>query len=54
MGVSLPPLAPILLRSLHWQIENGLHWVRDVTFAEDLSQVHAGNSPQVMASLPVD
>jgi predicted transposase YbfD/YdcC len=23
----------------HWQIENALHWVRDVTFAEDLSQV---------------
>lgn len=20
----------------HWQIENGLHWVRDVTYAEDL------------------
>jgi Transposase DDE domain len=38
----------------HWQIENGLHWVRDVTLAEDLSQIHAGNAPQVMASLPVD
>ncbi|WP_219420486.1 ISAs1 family transposase, partial [Pseudonocardia nigra] len=35
----------------HWQIENGLHWVRDVTFAEDLSQVRAGHGPQVMASL---
>lgn len=35
----------------HWQIENGLHWVRDVTFAEDLSQVHAGHGPQVMACL---
>jgi hypothetical protein len=27
-----------LLRG-HWAIENGLHWVRDVTFAEDRSQV---------------
>ena len=35
----------------HWQIENGLHWVRDVTFAEDLSQIHTGNGPQVMATL---
>lgn len=35
----------------HWSIENRLHWVRDVTFAEDLSQVRTGNSPHVMASL---
>lgn len=35
----------------HWQIENGLHWVRDVTFAEDHSTVHTGAGPQVMASL---
>ena len=30
---------------------NGLHWVRDVTFAEDRSQVRTGAGPQVMASL---
>ncbi len=35
----------------HWQIENALHWVRDVTFAEDLSHVRTGNAPQVMASV---
>ncbi len=35
----------------HWQIENALHWVRDVTFTEDLSQVRTGADPQVMASL---
>ena len=35
----------------HWQIENGLHWVRDVTFAEDLSQIRTGSSPQVMAAI---
>jgi predicted transposase YbfD/YdcC len=35
----------------HWQIENGLHWVRDVTFAEDLSQVRIGAGPQIMATL---
>ena len=31
--------------------DNGLHWVRDVTFAEDLSQIRTGAAPQVMASL---
>ena len=35
----------------HWAIENGLHHVRDVTFAEDASQVRTGTGPQVMACL---
>jgi len=35
----------------HWGIENRLHWVRDVTFAEDLSQIRTGNGPAVMATL---
>jgi predicted transposase YbfD/YdcC len=35
----------------HWAIENGLHYVRDVTFVEDASQVRAGTGPQVMACL---
>jgi hypothetical protein len=35
----------------HWPIENGLHWVRDVTFTEDASQVRSGTAPQVMACL---
>jgi len=39
-----------LLRG-HWAIENGLHWVRDVTFAEDASQLRTGAGPQVMACL---
>jgi hypothetical protein len=34
-----------------WQIENHSHWVRDVTFDEDRSQVRCGNMPQVMATL---
>lgn len=35
----------------HWGIENRLHWVRDVTFDEDRSQVRTGAGPQVMAAL---
>jgi predicted transposase YbfD/YdcC len=35
----------------HWHIENKSHWVRDVTFGEDHSQVRCGNIPQVMAAL---
>jgi predicted transposase YbfD/YdcC len=35
----------------HWQIENRLHWVRDVTYGEDASRVRTGQAPRVMASL---
>ena len=35
----------------HWEIENRLHWVRDVTYGEDSSLVRTGNAPRVMASL---
>ena len=42
---SVPPAG------FHWAIENRLHWVRDVTYTEDHSQVRVGNGPQVMATL---
>ncbi len=35
----------------HWEIENGLHYVRDVTFAEDASRTRTGSGPRIMASL---
>ena len=38
-----------LLRG-HWAIE-ALHHVRDITFAEDASQVRTGAAPHVMATL---
>jgi len=35
----------------HWSIENKVHWVRDVTFREDASQVKTGSRPRIMATL---
>ncbi len=34
----------------HWAIES-MHWIRDVTFGEDHSQIRTGSGPQVMASI---
>lgn len=35
----------------HWSIENRSHYVRDVTFDEDRSQVRTQAGPRVMATL---
>jgi predicted transposase YbfD/YdcC len=35
----------------HWGIENGLHYVRDVTLAEDASRVRKGSAPTLVAGL---
>ncbi|MDO8673756.1 MAG: ISAs1 family transposase, partial [Dehalococcoidia bacterium] len=37
------------LKRGHWQIENGLHYVKDVTLGEDRSLIHMGEGPSVMA-----
>ena len=53
---SLPPERADAARLLaiwrgHWGIENRLHWVRDVVFGEDKSQVRTESAPQLMAAL---
>jgi predicted transposase YbfD/YdcC len=35
----------------HWGIEDRLHWVRDIGFDEDRSQVRTASGPHIMASL---
>jgi predicted transposase YbfD/YdcC len=53
---SLPPAAAsaaqmeALWRG-HWTIENRVHYVRDVTWGEDASQVRRGHAPQALAAL---
>jgi predicted transposase YbfD/YdcC len=39
------------LKRGHWMIENGLHYVKDVTMGEDKSTVHSENGPKIMAAL---
>lgn len=34
----------------HWCVENRLHWVRDVTFREDPSQLRTGTAPRTIAT----
>ena len=46
-----PPERLLALVRGQWQMEKKSHWVRDVTFDEDRSQVRCGNIPQVMAAL---
>ena len=35
----------------HWEIENRVHYVRDVTYDEDHSRIRVGNGPRMMASI---
>jgi predicted transposase YbfD/YdcC len=46
---SYPQLAAIIRG--HWGIEDRLHWVRDLDFDEDRSQIRTANGPRLMASL---
>lgn len=46
---SLAELAAIIRG--HWSIEDSLHWVRDMSYDEDRSQIRTHSGPQLMASL---
>lgn len=47
----LDPHALLQLSRDHWQIENGLHYVRDVTFGEDACRVRSGSAPRALADI---
>jgi predicted transposase YbfD/YdcC len=51
LGTHTPADRLLQLVRDHWRIENGLHYVRDVTMGEDGSCVRTGSAPQVMAAL---
>ncbi len=50
---SLEPEAVRLLHAIraHWGIENSLHWVLDVAFAEDECRIRRDHAPQNLATL---
>lgn len=39
------------LKRGQWQIENGLHYVKDVTMGEDASQTHVGYAADILAMI---
>jgi predicted transposase YbfD/YdcC len=47
----LPPEVLAAAVRNHWRIENGLHWVLDVTFREDASRVRERNAARNLALL---
>lgn len=52
--VSSRPMTPQALAEAvrsHWAIENSLHWVLDVTFAEDKARSRTGHGPANMATV---
>ena len=46
-----PPERVLALNRGEWEIENRLHYVRDMTYDEDRSQVRKANRPQAMAGI---
>jgi predicted transposase YbfD/YdcC len=50
-SAKLPPKELAVAIRSHWRVENGLHWVLDVTFREDASRVRERNAARNLALL---
>ncbi len=50
-SAKLPPEVLAAAIRNHWRVENGLHWVLDVTFREDASRVRERNAARNLALL---
>jgi predicted transposase YbfD/YdcC len=48
-SAKLPPEALAMAIRNHWRVENGPHWVLDVTFREDASRVRGRNAARNLA-----
>ncbi len=44
------PTHPNYYERRHWVVENRLHWVRDLSFGEDGSQLRTGTAPRALAT----
>ena len=51
--MSLPGDTERLLEAVrgHWEVENSVHWVLDVSFGEDMSRVRKGNGAENLVAL---
>ena len=47
----VPAKRVLELNREHWDIENKIHYVRDVTYDEDRCRIRAENGPRMMASI---
>lgn len=50
-SAQVSPERALAISRSHWQIENGLHWMLDVHFEEDLSRARKDNAPANTAIL---
>lgn len=51
LAADTPPEVALQAVRRHWEIENRLHWPRDVVLGEDACRVRTGHAPQALAVL---